>query len=168
MTRHLVFLGALALFTVLVGCNSCVHEPKGAKKLPMPTGTPKRPQGLTAITPSPGPQPFTAADVETYVKTHRLAHSIGDPSQIKVDSLEFITARDASTRLSGAKTGLGDDERVGFAVISGPMVFTGPPPGKPVQFIRGYVIFDAVSGNLLMSGTLERAKGDNRTPETPK
>ena len=46
MTRDLLFVGALALLTVTVGCNSCAHEPKNAKKLEMPKGTPKRPQAL--------------------------------------------------------------------------------------------------------------------------
>jgi hypothetical protein len=166
MTRYRLFLAGLATSAFVVGCKACTHEPKNAKKLELPRGMPKRPQGLAALTPSPGPQPFTAADVEQFLKTHRLAHSVGDPAQIRVESLEFITARDVTTRLQGAKTGLPDNDRVGFAVISGPMVFTGPPPGKPVQFIRGYAVFDATSGNLLMSGTLERAKapdaGTNR------
>jgi hypothetical protein len=85
-----------------------------------------------------------------------------------VENLEFITAREVTARLQGASTGLPDDHRVAFATIRGPIYFTGPRNLKPVAFDTAYALFDAATGNLLMSGTLTKSKeqprGDNPSP----
>jgi hypothetical protein len=154
-------IGVLTLLAILAGftsCNSCRHTPKNPAELRLPTGTPQRPQGMKALDVKPGTVPFSRDDVGQFVRTHHLAKSVGDTSQIQVESLDFITAKEVSTRLQFVSTGLPDDQRVAFAVIRGQLYFTGPPPGKPVLFDRAYLLFDVQTGNLLMSGTLERAK----------
>ena len=138
----------------------------------LPTGTPQRPQGLKALVVKPGPEPFTKDDVTQYIRTHRLAKTEGDISQLQVESLEFITAKEVTSRLQAVSTGLPDDQRVAFAIIRGPLYFTGPARSKPVAFDRAYVLFDAATGNLLMSGTLEKAKQPRevapKNPEAPR
>jgi hypothetical protein len=181
MTRNTVILAVVALCAGVTGCDSCgSRQPKGAVQMKMPTGTPQRPTGMKALTVKPGPEPFSKDDVTQFIRTHRLARSVGDLSQLQVESLEFITAREVTGRLQNVHTGLPDDTRVAFAVIRGPVYFTGPPKSRPVAFDRAYALFDAATGNLLMSGTLEKAKqqpGDKGnqpsgatkpTSETPK
>lgn len=173
MTKDIVLFSIVALCAGLTGCQSCDrHEPKNALQIKLPAGTPQRPQGLKALAVNPGPTPFTQGDVTQYVRTHRLARSIGDLSQLTVDSLEFITAKEVTIRLQGASTGLPDIQRVAFAIIRGPLYFTGPAPGKPVAFESAYALFDAGTGNLLMSGTLDVEKqptgGATQAPEGTK
>jgi hypothetical protein len=159
MTRHFVLLGLLFSCFVLTGCESCrTHTPQNATQMKLPTGTPKRPQGLKALTVTPGPTPFTGADVTQYIRTHRLARITGDLSQLTVTNLEFMTAREVTTRLQNEPTGLPDDQRVAFATITGRLYFTGPPGSKTAAFESAYAVFDAQTGNLLMSGTLNASK----------
>jgi hypothetical protein len=156
---------ALVLISAVTGCQ---RRPKNAVEMKLPTGTPQQPKGIAALSVTPGPTPFTTNEVTQYIQSHRLGKSIGDPSQLQVESLEFITASEVTVRLQGASTGLPATHRVAFAVIRGPLYFTGPPSSKPVQFERAYTLFDAGTGNLLMSGTLNASKqpvrGTNQPP----
>jgi hypothetical protein len=167
----IVFLGLLASCAVLTSCGrSERHPPPGAIRMEMPKGTPHRPQGMEALTVKPGPEPFSRDDVTQFVRTHRLARSVGDLSQLNVEGLEFITAGAAAARLQGASTGLPDDQRVAFAIIRGPLYFTAPLAKKPIAFDSAYALFDAKTGNLLMSGTLDVAKqpsGEGQKPGEP-
>ena len=43
---------------------------------------------------------------------------------------------------------------VGFVTLAGSLIFAGPPGTEPVEFSRGYAVFDVTTGNLLMFGTL--------------
>jgi hypothetical protein len=166
MTKHLVLLGLLVSSIVLTGCESCrTHTPQNATQMKLPTGTPQRPQGMKALTVTPGPTPFTANDVTQYVRTHRLARMIGDMSQLTVTNLEFMTAREVTNRLQNESTGLPDDQRVAFATIQGPLYFTGPSGSKTAAFETAYAVFDAQTGNLLMSGTLNAAKPTTGRPQ---
>lgn len=168
MSRQIVLISLVALLAGGTACDSCRHAPVGAVQLKLPTETPQRPQGMKALDVKPGAEPFSQADVTQYVQTHRLAKSVGDLSQLQVESLQFITAREVSGRLQNVSTGLPDDQRVAFAVIKGPLYFSGPAPGKPVAFERAYALFDAQTGNLLMSGTLERGKASTGGDNQPK
>jgi hypothetical protein len=150
----ILILGALAL----TGCDSsCAGKPQEKIALKMPTGTPRRPQGSAALTVRAGDPPFTRDDVVTYFKTHQLPKSLGSPDQVTVENLEFLTSDDVTKRLDGASTGLAATDRVAFVTLSGVFIFTGPQT-KPAQFRRAYAVFDAVTGNLLMVGTLEEGR----------
>ena len=153
------FIGILLLLGVafVVGCHDKdKHGEQQKVALHLPTGTPKAPQGMTALTVKPGPEPFTKQDVITYFQTHNLPKNAGSVSQFQVDNLEFITSKQASDRLQGVMTGLADTDRVGFVTLRGTFIFTGPRLGKSATFSRAYALFDATTGNLLMIGTLER------------
>ncbi|MGA8221319.1 MAG: hypothetical protein WB780_06650 [Candidatus Acidiferrales bacterium] len=156
-----IFLSGLVLLLSLgfqVGCRDKDHDHDhgGQEKvaLKLPTGTPHTPQGLAALTVKAGPQPFTKTDVTNYFKTHNLPMNSGPLSQIKVDTLEFVTSKEVTTRLQGVSTGLADEDRIGYATLTGTFIFSGPPKSKPATFTRAYAAFDAKNGNLLMVGTL--------------
>jgi hypothetical protein len=120
-----------------------------------PPGIPNRPQGTPALPVNPqGAQPFTKQDVINYFSTHNLPKNSGSLSQFAVDSLQFLTSKDVTTLLHGVTTGLLDDEVVGFVTLFGNFIFTGPAGTRPVQFARAYAVFDSITGNLLMVGTL--------------
>ncbi len=153
---RLLLLSSVSIFA---GCHSAGQQPERPQEkvaLRPPTGTPKRPQGMPAIAVKPGAtQPFSKEEVVAYFKTHKLPKNLGSADRVQVENLEFLTSGEASKRLQGASTGLADNERVVFVTLSGQLIFTGPK-GKPATFERGYAIFDAATGNLLMIGTLER------------
>lgn len=157
MNTKKVILIALTTLSGAAGCEKA-HRPENAVEMKMPEGTPKRPQGMQGLAIKAGAEPFTKDDVTQFVQTHRLAKSVGNISQLRVESLEFITAREVTARLQGASTGLPDDQRVAFATIRGPIYFTGPRNIRPVAFDTAYALFDAATGNLLMSGTLTKSK----------
>lgn len=147
---------SILLALMSAGCSTCNRDGKGAA-LPMPVGTPHRPMGMSAVTVQPGATPpFTKDDVAAFIKANNLPRNMGPKEALQVDSLEFIPSAEVTRRLQGASTGLAEAEMVGFATISGGLIFTGPgPDAKAARFERGYAAFDAASGNLLMVGTLE-------------
>ena len=155
----LVLTGALAL---LMGCHHRDDDDRQKKvALHPPSGTPKRPQGMTALTVNSGAaQPFTKADVIAYFKTHNLPKNSASVNQIQVDTLDFLTSKDVSQRLQGVATGLAENDKVGFVTLTGTFIFTGPgTDSKVAKFNRAYAVFDAATGNLLMIGTLEQRGG---------
>jgi hypothetical protein len=146
----LLLFGSLGF---VAGCHKHHDDKKIAMQLPH--GTPKRPQGSTALTVNThAAQPFTQADVVTYFTTHNLPKNGGELTQLQVSSLEFLTSREVSQRLQGEPTGLADSDRMGFVILTGQFIFTGPS-GKTARFSRAYAAFDAQTGNLLMIGSLE-------------
>jgi hypothetical protein len=145
---------------LLAGCGR--HEEQKEKPLPLPQGTPQRPVGMKALPVDPSaPEPFAKSDVAAWLAAHNLPMNAGAKGDFAVANLEFITAKEASGRLAGEPIGLGDNDRVGFATLTGTFVFSGPPHTKPATFSSAYALFDAKTGNLLMDGTLESGKGDN-------
>jgi hypothetical protein len=143
----------LGISVVLIMPALAVSEEK--HYISPPAGTPKRPVGMGAIGIRPGASPpFSAEDVLNYLNSHQIPKVSIPPGQLKVNSLEFITAAAAGKRLNRVVTGLKDDEIVGFAIFSGNLTVSGPPGGNAAKFDRGYAVFDAETGNLLTIGTL--------------
>jgi hypothetical protein len=165
-------LAILLLCGILGGIVGCHHDgddqndPHKKRALNLPKEPGKRPQGMTALIAKTGATPFSKQDVIDYFKTHNLPRNSGATNQFTVQSLEFITSAEVTKRLEGVTTGLSDNDRVGFVTLVGTFVFTGPPKSKPVIFHQAYAVFDAVSGNLLMVGTLgqqvEQKPGNSR------
>ena len=167
MRRWILILLILIAAAVLVALALChrKEEPGEQKKmaLALPKGTPNRPQGMVALTVRTGAErPFTKEDVAAYFQTHDLPLNVGSRGQVQVESLDFLTNKEVTDRLAGASPGLADNDRVGFATLSGTFVFTGPPKGKSATFSRAYAVFNAQSGNLLMVGTLGQAREQPR------
>jgi hypothetical protein len=154
----LLLLGALGW---LGGCHhDTADTDRGKEKkiaLHIPKEPPKRPQGSAALAVKTGAvEPFTKQDVADYFKTHNLPRNSTSTSDFAVDTLEFLTNKEVTTRLNGASPGLAENDKIGFATLKGLFIFTGPRQASPVRFKRAYAAFDASTGNLLMIGTLER------------
>jgi len=159
----------IGLLLVVVIWNAGCHHGGGntggeQQKVAMqvPKDPPKRPQGSAALSVKPGAEPFSKQDVATYFKTHNLPMNATNTSDFTVESLQFMTDKDLTAQLSGASTGLAENDKVGFATLTGLFVFTGPPNAKPARFARSYAVFDAATGNLMMIGTLEQGQQPSR------
>src|SRR5438067_719584 len=55
--------------------------------LPLPKGTPKSPQGMTALTVKTGGEPFTKEDVVVYFKTHNLPKNFSATTEFQVATI---------------------------------------------------------------------------------
>src|SRR5216684_6895110 len=130
-----LFLGG---FGWLVGCHH--DEDRGENKkiaLHIPKEPPKRPQGSPAMTVKTGAaEPFSKQDIAEYFKTHNLPRNATSTSDFTVDTLEFLTNKEVTTRLNGASPGLADNDKIGFATLKGLFIFTGPRQASPARFTR--------------------------------
>lgn len=117
--------------------------------------------GMIAIRPtlSSGNARFTAADVQAYFQAHPAPPqmSLAPGSTAKILSIDFITSKEASQRMNGESVGLPDDALVCYVQLSGPFLLdrvSSPPSAKPIPPSNtATVVFDAQTGNILVSGT---------------
>ena len=72
----------------------------------------------------------------------------GAPTVVRV---EFLTSKQVSTLLGGESIGLPDDALLCYVGLQGSFAFPGPQ-GPTVTYPRGVEVFDAWTGNLLISG----------------
>lgn len=157
---QLVVVVALALLLGAVGMG--IHTALATTAQPgplLPTGRANHgPLGIPAIQPranlaqGTGPH-FTADDVRQYVMTHRPPFSVPGTSYPVVDSVQFLTASEASAQLQGESIGVPDSTLVCLVRLSGTFRSTYGPPGMPPtqSFTQGVMVFDAHTGNLLTS-----------------
>ena len=147
----------MVLVTALSANELAYAAEQGPRKgLPIPAEPSLPPVGATALHVKVGAaEPFSKEDIIDYFKTHNLPTNRTPMSNFTVEKLEFLTNKEVTDRLNGASTGLGENDRIGFATLKGRFVFSGPPGSKPAQFQRTYAAFDARTGNLLMVGTLD-------------
>ncbi len=110
--------------------------------------------GFPALTVRSGGVVLDVTEVAAYIKAHNLPRNLGAAQDVKVVSVTRLTVAEVRERVGIDTTGFNGDEPVGLALLGGKLVFSGPPPAQPVTFTKGYVIFDALTGNLLMLGTL--------------
>lgn len=122
--------------------------------LELPKGAPHRVAGFPALPVRSGGVILDVKEVAAYVKAHNLPRNLGAAQDVKVLSVTRLAVADVRERVGIDTTGFDGDEPVGLALLGGKLVFSGPPPSQPVTFTKGYVVFDAVTGNLLMLGTL--------------
>jgi hypothetical protein len=129
---------------------------------PLPTPGPDAPHtavtGIPAIRPmrpgaDPGTPTFAADDAITYVaqSTFR-GPKLVSTTPVVVTGVEFITSKDAEGRL-GTTIGLRDTDLVCVVSVTGTFTVSGPH-GQAVKApsTRGYSVFDARTGNLLVEG----------------
>jgi hypothetical protein len=129
---------------------------------------PQTPEGVGAIQPSKDASKigvatpaFTVEDVHSYIKSTKgqglLVGAVPD-RPIAIRSVEFLTDSQLRARHHGESTGK-KDALLCYVELEGSFTPTGLPPGSgseagsgPAQCERAIVVFDAHTGNLLMSG----------------
>jgi len=144
----LSFLLAAAAATAMAG-------DQGPRGLQPPKDKPHRPVGIKAVEPRPGGG-FKKEDVGNYLHTFNLPRNQGPSQQLGVVSLEFMSVSTLRTRIPADTTGFDGGEQVGLALLEGPLAFRSPQGGEPFTASKGYAVFDADTGNLLIVGTLEQ------------
>jgi len=113
---------------------------------------PTQPKGSAAIAPHLATVPaFTLDDARQYVTTHRLPFRGPPDYKPQITTVEFLTSQQVSERIHRAKTGFGADHLFCYVELQGPFSFGGPQ-GAVATYSRGVLIFDAQTGNLVISG----------------
>ncbi len=146
-----VVVGALAFARYSQARDSSAWTPQ-----PMATRCPGAPQsslGLPAITPRNDCTPsFTEQDVRDYVSQGVSLGKIAVIGQPTVTRVTFMTASDASRMLHGEYIGLPDDAIVCYVELSGTFRVDAPFGAHPADSHTAELIFDAHSGNLIITG----------------
>jgi hypothetical protein len=157
MNRVKVF-ASLALVTIAASWMvSCKHAEPPAPNYDdiikrAEQGPHALPTGRSAIKPTlSGVPSFSLNDARTYAESGRIP--IGVARNVHATDAKFLTSAEVSQRLDGATTGLADDAPLCFVEMQGDFTFAGPSGATP-HFTRAFEVFDAKSGNLLLSGGL--------------
>jgi hypothetical protein len=116
-------------------------------KLARPTGSPAI-KSDTAVVPG-----YTLEDVKRFVGTHPIRTNDGQPRAFTISRAEFMNSKQVSDVLNGASTGFADDYMLCYVELAGIFIFSGPR-GATRTYKRGFEVFDAQTGNLLMVGGL--------------
>ena len=112
--------------------------------------------GLPAITPrnkavGASTPTFTTDDVVQYVHAHSMPDaSLSGPKPV-ITRIAFLTSREVSILLKGESTGVPDDTLLCYVELSGTFTFSGSS-GVTVTYHTGVEVFDAHTGNLLITG----------------
>lgn len=110
------------------------------------------PTGRAAIKPTlSGVPAFSLDAARAYAESGRIP--IGVARNVHATDAKFLSSAEVSKRLDGATIGLADDAPLCFVEMQGDFTFAGPSGSAP-HFTRGFEVFDAQSGKLLLSGGL--------------
>jgi hypothetical protein len=156
-----VLLGSAAIIAIGLGiAESNAQQPQidgSSQQAPPPRElsrnlAPTPPKGSSAIAPHFAAVPvFTLADAKEYVATHPLPLGAARDYKPQVTHAEFLTSQQVSERLHGVITGFLANHVLCYMELLGPFSFTGPQ-GALATYSRGVLIFDAETGNLVISG----------------
>jgi hypothetical protein len=108
--------------------------------------------GYSAIQPHLNTIPtFTEADVRQYVLTHHFSSNITYIEEPKLERIEYTTSKAAQNMIQSFISY--EEEQMVFLVeLSGIFAFFGGPyPGREATFHTLFVVFDARTGNALVS-----------------
>jgi hypothetical protein len=96
---------------------------------------------------------FSKDEVKSYVEAHAggLRSSVNPETTPAVTKIEFIMNREVSARLNGADIPLPDDALLCYVEISGSFTTSGQPGTAPTTSNRIVQVFDAITGNLLLT-----------------
>jgi hypothetical protein len=145
--------GALAQQPGAAG-GSQPYPPPIQRPLPPMHSPPTQPEGSPALAPHLNGTPsFTLDDVKQFVANHQLLKPANRDVVHKLISAEFMTSSEASSRLNGVTTGFPDAYMLCLVELQGPFTFTGPV-GATAVYPRGVLVFDATTGNLVITGGL--------------
>lgn len=125
------------------------------KPVPAPKGQNQFSTGMPAITPQSEKIPsFSEEDVKQYVETAPLSRDIDESTKDTISAIKWLSAGEVSKLLDDEDMGVPDDTQLCYVELQGMFTFAGP--GKTtVTYSKGFEVFDAQTGNLLVSGGLE-------------
>lgn len=166
MSKRLFYLcGGLVLTITLAGA---FFSQASAATVPNPSppatkgGDPSANLGRHfAITGSPGirmmPNVGTSigkADVVRYVQLSGIPDLLNGSSLSAVASAEVLTSKQIGILLDGESTGFADTTPLWFVSLQGTFIFHGPSLSPKRTYQKAYEVFDPITGNLLMYGSL--------------
>lgn len=99
---------------------------------------------------------YTLADAERYVSTHSIPNTQTSAMSYTVTRAAFMTDQAAGALLKGETIGLPAQAPVCVVLFQGSITFLDVPSGAtPLTFKKGFEVFDARTGNLLVFGGLD-------------
>lgn len=112
---------------------------------------------LSRVTANNAPNPaFTKSDVVAFLnKKGFYAGPVVQGAHLKILSIQFVTARQASALMKGESVGRPDDYLVCYVKVQGPFQVQNaevPPGARLPNADIGDVVFDAHTGNMLVWG----------------
>jgi hypothetical protein len=113
--------------------------------------------GLPGIKPHPGVADpmvpaFTAQDVTRYFATIPNYGRFDSSTPTSVIDVQFLTAQQAEATLRTTLAPTPADRLVCVVKIDGTFISTGPPGARPTTSATALIVFDAHTGNILVSG----------------
>ena len=128
---------------------------------PLVSATATRPLGIPAIHPVTGgttrdavPNSLISREaVVQYATTMPMFRNTAPAVQPQIMHTQLLTSAAASARLNGEWIGLPDRASVYFVDLQGRFTFTAPR--HVLTYQKGYEVFDAHTGNLLLTGGLK-------------
>ncbi|SRR5579885_1433563 len=126
--------------------NSVLPPPASGGSIGVPA---IHPRTTTADTTTPA---FTTTDVEQYVSNNPMPRNLASWHPVIVNVV-FTSSLQVSTMLSGESTSVPDATLLCYVELRGTFSFPAPD-GTAVTYQRGFEVFDAHTGNLLISGRL--------------
>jgi hypothetical protein len=136
---------AVAAQSSSIASNNALSSPASAGTLGIPA---IHPRTTTADAATPA---FTRSDVEQFINNNPMPRILG-PWKPVIVKVMFSTSLQVSTML-GENTGVPDATLLCYVELQGTISFASPD-GTPVTYQRGYEVFDAHTGNLLIVGGL--------------
>jgi hypothetical protein len=101
---------------------------------------------------TPSSPRYSEVDAIQYVTAHPMPRNhAGSAEHPTAVVARFMTIAQVSALIQGGSTGLPDDALVCYVELQGNFIFPGPDGPGPT-YHRGYEVFDAYSGNLLLFG----------------
>jgi hypothetical protein len=122
-----------------------------------PAGTPvyQYPPGVPAIavktTTGPGPN-FTPADVKAFVATYTMTYQTPGSAPLQVVSVEFLTSAAAHQKLT-TDTARPPQALMCLVYVHGDFTINPGLGGSSAHATEGWLLFDAVTGNLLIEAS---------------
>lgn len=148
---HDVASSAHLLTTAVIVDQQSGPVAQGHLSLALPMGAPAIQPHLASS--SPMVATFTTADASQYALVHGMPENPRSESSPVITRVMFATSAQVSAILNGENTGLPDNYLLCYVELTGTFAFAGPQ-GTVISYQKGFEVFDAHTGNLLMAGGL--------------
>ncbi len=93
---------------------------------------------------------FDEADIRQFVLANRVGVKIISTSAFSIEKVEFLTKKEIGTRIGDDSTGLPDSALQCLVTLNGTFTVRSPN-GTNISYSKAYDIFDARTGNKLIS-----------------